>query len=259
VSGEPGGDLARAELYRRLPLLDGDRWWVELARSSPDGRVLELGAGTGRLTAALLDAGLTVTAVERDPGMLAVLRERVGDAATVVAADAVDLPAMDPFGRVVLPTSLLNELPDAATRRRVLEGASDRCRRDGRVALHLLGPWWLATLPPRSAGRLQPADGASTVEVTVIDEGFDAWTGRRRARLRYRFGDGTHLQDRLDAAVVTGAELELALATAGLEVEQRYGVAPPDDEPGPGPAWHLVCRPTLTRPVPRSRPASGRR
>jgi SAM-dependent methyltransferase len=259
VTGDGEADHVRAELYRRLPLLDGDRWWVELARSSPDGRVLELGAGTGRLTAALLDAGLAVTAVERDPGMLTVLRDRVGDAATVVAADAADLPAMDPFGLVVLPTSLLNELPDAATRRRVLEGASDRCRGDGRVALHLLGPWWLAALPPRSTGRLQPADGTPTVEVTVVDEGFDGWTGRRGATLTYRFGDGALLRDRLDAAVVTGAELALALAAAGLEVEHRYGAAPPDDEPGNGPAWHLVCRPSISREVPRSRRASGLR
>lgn len=233
----------RAELYRRLPLLEGDRWWLDLARTSPDGRVLELGAGTGRLTSAFVEAGLEVTAVERDPAMLAVLRERVGHTATVVGRDATDLPPMAPFGLVVLPTSLLNELPDADARHAVLASAATRCRQDGRVALHVLGPWWLVRIPMRSTGRLHPADGSPTVDVAVAAEEFDAWTGRRRAILSYRFADGATLRDRLDAAVVTGGELELATAAAGLVIEARYGGSPPDGGPDEGPAWHLVCRP----------------
>lgn len=246
-----GPDPGRAELYRRLPVLASDRWWVELARASPDGRVLELGAGTGRLTSAFVGAGLEVTAVERDPSMVAELCERVGATATVLARDATvlardaaDLPSGEPFGLVVLATSLLNELPDAATRRAVLAGAAANCRTDGRVALHLLGPWWLVGLPPRSTGQLQPADGSPTVEVTVAAESFEPWTGRRRATLTYRFADGALLRDQLDAAVVTGGELEATLTAVGLEVEDRYGAAPPLDPPGDGPAWHVVARPT---------------
>lgn len=234
----------RAELYRRLPLLEGDRWWLDLARASPDGRVLELGAGTGRLTSAFVEAGLEVTAVERDPAMLEVLRERVGHTATVIGRDATDLPRMAPFGLVVLPTSLLNELPDAAARLAVLASAATRCRPDGRVALHVLGPWWLVRIPMRSTGRLHPADGSPTVDVAVAAEEFDAWTGRRRAILSYRFADGTTLRDRLDAAVVTGGELELATTAAGLVIEARYGATPPVGGPDEGPAWHVVCRPS---------------
>lgn len=244
TDADPPRSDDRAELYRRLPLLAGDRWWSDLAARSPDGRVLELGAGTGRLTAAFVDAGLEVTAVERDPTMLSVLHERVGRSATVVAGDATELPPMAPFGLVVLPTSLLNELPGPAARHAVLAGAAARCRPDGRVAMHLLGPWWLVGMPERSTGRLQPADGSPTVDVTVAADRFDPWTGRRRATLTYRFADGTLLHDRLDAAVVTGAELELTIAAAGLVIEERYGATPPESDPDDGAAWHVVCRPT---------------
>jgi SAM-dependent methyltransferase len=243
VSDE-GSAEERAELYRRLPVLDSDRWWLELARAAPGGRVLELGAGAGRLTAAFLDAGLEVTAVERDPAMLAALRARVGDRAQVVAADVTALPPLPAAGLVVLPSSLLNELPGTAARRQVLAGAARRCRPDGRVALHLLGPWWLAALSGRTRGTLRPSDGTPDVGVTITAGPFDAWGGRRRARLDYRFADGASLQDHLDAAIVTGEQLSAELADAGLSIEQRCGAAPPGGSPDDGPAWHLVCRPT---------------
>lgn len=266
---------SRAELYARLPVLDTDRWWLDLARASPDGRVVELGAGAGRLTAALADAGAVVTAVEHDPAMLERLRRVAADVKVaagevevaagdveaaagdvegvaadveVVAADVADLPALAPAGLVVLASSLLNELPDRAAREAALAGAARNCRADGTVALHLLGPWWLVRLDGRSAGRLQPADGGPPIEVVVDAGAFDAARGRRQATLTYRFPDGTVLDDHLDAAVVTPTELDLELAAAGLEVVEQRGVVPT----GPGarsapaldaPGLHLRCRP----------------
>jgi len=47
------------------------RWALE---SAPGPRVLDLGAGTGKLTAMLVTLGVEVVAVEPDPAMLAELR-----------------------------------------------------------------------------------------------------------------------------------------------------------------------------------------
>jgi 23S rRNA (adenine-N6)-dimethyltransferase len=58
----------------------------------PGDLVLDIGAGTGALTAPLIAAGARVVAVELHPRRLAVLRERFADAAvTVVRADAAEL------------------------------------------------------------------------------------------------------------------------------------------------------------------------
>jgi SAM-dependent methyltransferase len=51
------------------------RWALEPAAAGP--RVLDLGAGTGKVTASLVELGLDVTAVEPDPEMLAELSRRL--------------------------------------------------------------------------------------------------------------------------------------------------------------------------------------
>jgi SAM-dependent methyltransferase len=66
------------------------RWALEPA---PGPRVLDLGAGTGKLTATLLALGADVVAVEPDPAMLAELRRALpGVRALAGTAEAIPLP-----------------------------------------------------------------------------------------------------------------------------------------------------------------------
>lgn len=64
-----------------------------LADIAPGARVLEIGAGLGSLTLALVEHGATVTAVEVDPGLAAALREITAGMpeVTVVEGDAMRL------------------------------------------------------------------------------------------------------------------------------------------------------------------------
>lgn len=69
---------------------------ARLAGVGPGDRVVEIGAGLGALTLALLETGATVTAVEVDRWLVPVLREvlagkAAGAAVTVVEADAMSL------------------------------------------------------------------------------------------------------------------------------------------------------------------------
>ncbi|HET9648689.1 MAG TPA: class I SAM-dependent methyltransferase [Microlunatus sp.] len=65
-------------------------WALEQA---PGSRVLDLGAGTGKLTATLVATGVEATAVEPDPAMLAELRRAVpGVRAFRGSAEAIPLP-----------------------------------------------------------------------------------------------------------------------------------------------------------------------
>jgi 16S rRNA (adenine1518-N6/adenine1519-N6)-dimethyltransferase len=65
---------------------------ARLAGVGPDDHVVEVGAGLGSLTLALLETGASVTAIELDGRLAPVLRELVEPAgATVVEADAMRL------------------------------------------------------------------------------------------------------------------------------------------------------------------------
>ncbi|MCZ7437603.1 class I SAM-dependent methyltransferase [Micromonospora sp. WMMC241] len=69
---------------------DAVRWALEAA---PGRRVLDLGAGTGKLTATLGAVGAEVTAVEPDPAMLGELRRALPDASALPgSAEAIPLP-----------------------------------------------------------------------------------------------------------------------------------------------------------------------
>jgi SAM-dependent methyltransferase len=66
------------------------RWALERA---PGPRVLDLGAGTGKLTATLVGLGAEVVAVEPDPAMLSVLRRALPTVRALRgSAEAVPLP-----------------------------------------------------------------------------------------------------------------------------------------------------------------------
>ena len=84
---------------------------VEAAEIRPTDDVLEIGPGPGVLTAALADRALSVTAVEIDQRLVAVLRDTLGERANVriVRADALDVDLYAVGERP--PTRIVANLP----------------------------------------------------------------------------------------------------------------------------------------------------
>ena len=70
------------------------RWALEPVRGNEPLRVLDLAAGTGKLTAGLVRLGTEVTAVEPDPAMLAELRRELGSVRSLPGR-AEDIPLPD--------------------------------------------------------------------------------------------------------------------------------------------------------------------
>ena len=86
---------------------------VEAADIKPDETILEIGAGIGNLTERIMDKAAKVIAIERDPELVDVLKDRFGDSdkLTIIHGDVleVDFP---PFDKVVsnLPYSISSEI-----------------------------------------------------------------------------------------------------------------------------------------------------
>jgi SAM-dependent methyltransferase len=103
--------------------------WIELARGA-GGPVLDVGAGTGRVALRLAAAGFEVTALDRDPELLAVLSERAEEAGLdieTVVADAAGFELPRRFALIAVPMQTLQLLPErdgffAAAARALLPG-----------------------------------------------------------------------------------------------------------------------------------------
>jgi SAM-dependent methyltransferase len=123
---DPGRDaeLAWELLYRREPrlydrLADAERLHPDVAAWLPEGleRIVEIGAGAGRLTLQLLGRAKTVWAIEPAAPLRALLLEKLsraehGDRARVIDGFFDAIPLDDDFGDLVVTCSAFT--PDAA-------------------------------------------------------------------------------------------------------------------------------------------------
>lgn len=102
-----------ADIYDGYCVYDGDiPFWVSLAKQTK-GRILELMAGTGRVSLPLMEKGRAVVCVDRDAAMLSVLRQKAQSkdlSAQVICADASDIPFSGIFDLVLLPFQGFSEL-----------------------------------------------------------------------------------------------------------------------------------------------------
>ena len=137
---------ARARVYDTLRPADA-AWWGAFAALVELGdlrgrRVLDVGCGTGRLTAALADeAAAKVWGIDASAEMVAVARESVPAGVGVRQGEAEQLPFRDGwFDRVVM--SLVIHLVD---RRKTLAEARRVVQADGRVAISTFHPDHFAT------------------------------------------------------------------------------------------------------------------
>jgi len=130
---------------------------------SVSGPVLELAAGTGRLTIPLLDLGREVTALELSTAMLAILRRRLEgaparlrDRCTVVQGDMSAFALEKRFGVVVLDQSIA--ILDDAGRPGLYASVREHLAPDGKFLLSMADADAAEAEPPE---RYQEMSGGS--------------------------------------------------------------------------------------------------
>jgi SAM-dependent methyltransferase len=116
--------------------------WREVAAEA-DGPILDVGAGTGRVTLELARAGHAVTALDSDPALLAALRERASASALTietVQADARSFSlARADFALCIVPMQTIQLLGGGAGRMQFLRRARAHLRSGGVLACAILG------------------------------------------------------------------------------------------------------------------------
>ncbi len=203
--------------------------WRELAGTGP---VLDVGAGTGRVALDLAGLGIAVTALDREPELLAELERRAaaeGLAVETVVADAGGFDLGDArFAAILVPMQTVQLLPDragffAAARRHLAPG--------GVVALAIVTH--LESFDPAD-GPLPPPDTLERGGRRFSSQPVAVRPGPTAARIERlrRVDDGPGQRDVLLLATVTADGLEREAESAGLRPGPRRQIPPTPDHVG---------------------------
>jgi len=166
-------DRSEVETYYRTiaPFYDAelaDRddldFWRKLAERYQGARVLELGAGSGRVTAALAPSAGELLGVDISPELMRLARPRLSDwpHARLVLADMLALPFREPFDLIVAADDPMSHLVEAADRDRALRVVAQHLSPGGRFVLDAL---WFA---PAEAAKVARPGGRVHHRITSI-------------------------------------------------------------------------------------------
>lgn len=232
-------DLECGRYAADLPL------WRSLA-SRHDGPVLEIGAGTGRVSIELLAGGHRVTALDHDEDLLVELVRRAEQTLPGAAdghlraevSDAREFWLEEQFGLIAAPMQTIQLLGGDDARASFLRCAARHLRRGGRLAVAITERFDLYDGRGRDGSMLPPPDvqeSAGTVYVSqptaVRAQGTAVVLDRRREILS---ADGARLvelhQERLDR--LTARRLEREGEAAGLRPAGRAHIPATEDHVG---------------------------
>ena len=209
--------------------------------SGHDANVLELGCGTGRVTAALAEAGLRTVGVDLSPAMLDIARGRVqGLPVRLVEGDMRDLALGERFNTVLIPLGGLQHLVTVDEIAAAFATVAAHLAPGGRAAVDVESPHpddWLPGPRPLLQHWTRPLGADGPGEVSGMPSGvivtkLVAVEGRPAEALRlvtYHCdvqppeGPLQRVTQQFPLRVITAGELELAARLARLRVTAWYG------------------------------------
>jgi SAM-dependent methyltransferase len=205
--------------------------WRRLARSA-DGPVLDLGAGTGRVSLDLARRGHRVIALDHDAELLAALQDRARAASlavTTMLADARDFVVGESVSLGLVPMQTVQLLGGSADRLALLRCAHRALGPGGRLALAVadaLEPFSVADGAPEPLPDVGEFDGtvysSRPLAIHAQDDGFVL---ERRRETVTPVGELTTEPDLILLQAIDPSELEAEGRAAGFTVAPREQIA----------------------------------
>ncbi len=203
--------------------------WEDLATQAA-GPVLELGCGTGRVVLHLARRGLQTYGLDRDPELIAALRQRAsGLPVTPVLADAREFALDHEVALVLAPTQMLQLLPGADARLACLRNVAAALRPGGRFAAAILEGMPEPDGAPPPLPDVREVDGwvysSLAVEAAVGPEEIVVHRLRQTVSPE---GELSEEPNQVRIATFPAAQLEQEAAAAGLRPLERREIGPTD-------------------------------
>jgi SAM-dependent methyltransferase len=221
--------------------LQGDVEWYRQKALDSGGPVLELGAGTGRVTIPIAEAGVRVSALDLDAGMLDRLRQRLAqlpaDVQSRVAVHHGDMRtfALDErFALVIIPFRAFLHNVTRADQLAALRSAHAHLNPSGQLAFNVFHPSleYMAAHAGQNAGvwRWVKTHRRSDGEFVVYSDATRYDTVRQRLESMIRIeefaADGELLRTNmmhLELAYLYPADIYSLLAESGFELVRVSG------------------------------------
>lgn len=207
---------------------DDAEYWRRRAREMGRPRVLELGAGTGRVTRVLAPLSERVVAIDLSPQMLARAKRSLGGAPGVhlVAADMRELDLGASFDLVLAANDPFVHIGSEEGRARAVRAAARHLRPGG---LFIVDAMWLRPSLRRKAaapgGWRRERSLPSSEGRLRVRETWNLDADSHRGVVHYEYRDGEVLLGRatFHPRLWTPEELRERLEAAGLRPRRRLG------------------------------------
>jgi ubiquinone/menaquinone biosynthesis C-methylase UbiE len=233
-SAGPEGPVEAPELYdlRTADVTEDVRFCVEMARSV-GGPVLELGAGTGRVTLPLARTGLVVTGLETSRLMLQRAKLKAEQLSSRLHVEWVegDITNFALGGRtfrlILAPFNVLQELRDLNEIEKCLRCVADHLEPTGKFVVMVQPPRWDTLKIDRRFTKAvyNPRTGelVNCYQSLEVDPVWQKLRGEYEYEIWDQTGQMRQIVAPFEGSYITCPEMALLLRAAGLQMESVYG------------------------------------
>lgn len=218
-----------AEIYDLYVVADYDIPFFLKETANVEGPVLELTAGTGRLSLALIQAGVQLTCVDGSRGMLDVLSRKLRDrglSAEVLCADICELEVHTRYQLALLPFQSFMEILGEPRQRQALSAVFACLAPGGRFICTMHNP---AVRRAQVDGTLRLVGRFAAQDGTLVVSGFEQGGQPLVKRLQFFefFSSDGSLRSRrllpMEFEFVDKDHFETMARDAGFQVVALYG------------------------------------